>query len=545
MNEQSVAAASRSASACQNWASRWRARTVGLGQEVPLLDGRLVPYVSLDNAASTPPLRDVVDAVQRFLPYYSSVHRGAGFKSRVSTAAYHDAHETLARFVGAETTTNTVVFGKNTTEAINKLAFRYPLGRRSVVLSTAMEHHSNDLPWRGRATVVRATVTPEGRVDEDDVDRLLAAYGERIALMTVSGASNVTGFVQPVHRLARKAHAVGAAILVDAAQLAPHRRIDVRPDDDPEHLDFVALSGHKMYAPFGTGVLVGRRDIFLQGAPEYQGGGTVDIVTPDEVHWAGLPDREEAGSPNVVGAVATAAAARALMDTGMENVERHEAWLTTYALERLQSLPGISLYGATDPHRTHDRVGVIAFNLAAIHHALVAAILGYEGESASAAAASVRSRTSLISWSAKNPTGLSGTERFGTGIARADRVWSASVSGSTTRPTISMPSSRCCSGSRGMITRARTATCPRAAIAHLSDTKRCFPPPSRWQTGSKPYHRVERFPIDVAGLSGVGIRGRRRANAGPARIGRTPDGTIRFGQGSEVRVRFRARPAFL
>jgi len=379
MNEQSVAAAGRSASACQDWASRWRARTVGLGQEVPLLDGRLVPYISLDNAASTPPLRDVVDAVQRFLPYYSSVHRGAGFKSRVSTAAYHEAHETLARFVGAETTTNTVVFGKNTTEAINKLAFRYPLGRRSVVLSTAMEHHSNDLPWRGRATVVRATVTPEGRVDEDDVDRLLAAHGERIALMTVSGASNVTGFVQPVHRLARKAHAVGAAILVDAAQLAPHRRIDVKPDNDPEHLDFVALSGHKMYAPFGTGVLVGRRDIFLQSAPEYRGGGTVDIVTPDEVHWAGLPDREEAGSPNVVGAVATAAAARALMDTGMENVERHEALLTTYALERLQSLSGISLYGASDPHRTHDRVGVIAFNLAAIHHALVAAILGYEG----------------------------------------------------------------------------------------------------------------------------------------------------------------------
>ena len=379
MSKQAGAAGGRLGSASQSWATEWRARTVGLGQEVPLLDGRLVPYVSLDNAASTPPLSDVVDAVQRFLPYYSSVHRGAGFKSRVSTAAYHDAHETLARFVGAETATNTVIFGKNTTEAINKLACRYPLGPHSVVLSTAMEHHSNDLPWRGRATVVRATVTPDGRVDEDDVDRLIAAHGERIALMTVSGASNVTGFVQPVHRLARKVHAVGAAILVDAAQLAPHRRIDVRPDDDPEHLDFVAFSGHKMYAPFGTGVLVGRRDVFLHGAPEYRGGGTVDIVTPDDVRWAGLPDREEAGSPNVVGAVATAAAAHALLDAGMENVERHEALLTTYALERLQSVPRISLYGAGDPHRTHDRVGVIAFNLGTMHHALVAAILGYEG----------------------------------------------------------------------------------------------------------------------------------------------------------------------
>ncbi len=128
--------------------------------------------------------------------------------------------------------TNTVIFGKNTTEAINKLAYRYPLGRRNVVLSTAMEHHSNDLPWRGRAHVVRAKVTRDGRLDEDDVDRLLAAFGDRIALLTVSGASNVTGFVQPIHRLARKAHAVGARILVDAAQLAPHRRIDVKPDDD-------------------------------------------------------------------------------------------------------------------------------------------------------------------------------------------------------------------------------------------------------------------------------------------------------------------------
>src|SRR6185436_12837807 len=182
----------------------------------------------------------------------------------------------------------TVIFGKNATEAINKLAFRYPLTDHSVVLSTEMEHHSNDLPWR-RATVVRARVTPDGRLDEDDVDRLLAEHGARIALVTVSGASNVTGFVQPIHRLARKAHGVGARILVDAAQLASHRRIDIKPDDDPEHIDFIALSAHKMYAPFGTGALVGSREIFFHDGPEYRGGGTVELVTPDEVRWAGLP----------------------------------------------------------------------------------------------------------------------------------------------------------------------------------------------------------------------------------------------------------------
>jgi cysteine desulfurase/selenocysteine lyase len=356
----------------------WRERIAGLAQPVPLADGRLAPYINLDNAATTPPLQEVLDAVHEFLPYYSSVHRGAGFKSRVSTAAYDQAHETIAQFVGADPSTNIVIFGKNTTEAINKLAYRYPLGRRNIVLSTGMEHHSNDLPWRGRARVVRARVTDDGRLDEDDVDRLIAAFGDRIALLTVSGASNVTGFVQPIHRLARKAHAVGASILVDAAQLAPHRRIDVRPDHDPEHLDFVAFSAHKMYAPFGTGALVGRRDIFLEGVPEYQGGGTVEVVTPTEVRWAGLPDREEAGTPNVVGAVAMAAAARVLMAADMDALEHHEASLTTYALERLQSLPGITIYGESDPSRCPDRVGVIPFNLDK-PHALVAAILGYEG----------------------------------------------------------------------------------------------------------------------------------------------------------------------
>ena len=356
-----------------------RQRILGVDREVPLLDGRRVPYVNLDNAASTPPLKDVMEALEQFLPYYSSVHRGTGFKSRLSTEAYDRAHEIVARFVGANLDTNTVIFGKNTTEAINKLAYRYPLPPDAVVITTLLEHHSNDLPWRPRAKVVRVRATADGRLDEADFDEKLAQYGERVALVTVTGASNVTGFLQPIHRLARKAHAVGARILVDAAQLAPHRAIDVRPDHDPEHLDFVALSAHKMYAPFGTGALVGPRTIFLQDAPEYTGGGTVDIVTEEDVHWAGLPDRDEAGSPNVVGAVAMAAAAHALIAAEMERIAAHEEALTAYALEGLQRIPGVTLYGERDPGRAGDRVGVIPFNLEGVSHFLLAAILGYEG----------------------------------------------------------------------------------------------------------------------------------------------------------------------
>lgn len=363
----------------QRAARQWRERIVGLDERLPLIDGRTRPYINLDNAASTPALREVWDAVQRALVHYSSVHRGTGFKSRASTAAYDHAHDVVARFVGADTGSHTVIFGKNTTEAINKLAFRNPLGPDDIVVSTAMEHHSNDLPWRGRAQLVRARVTADGRLDEQDVDRLLATYGRRVALLTVTGASNVTGYVQPIHRLARKVHAVGAKILVDAAQLAPHRRIDMKPADDPEHLDFVALSAHKMYAPFGTGALVGPRDVFLHGAPEYPGGGTVEIVTPTDVHWAGAPDRDEAGSPNVLGAIAMAAAAEALMDAGMDEIARHERALTSYALERLQAIPDLTLYGERCLFADEGRVGVIPFNLEPLHHALVAAILGYEG----------------------------------------------------------------------------------------------------------------------------------------------------------------------
>ncbi len=356
-----------------------RDRIIGLDTKVPLLDGRLTTYVNLDNAASTPVLLDVMEAVERFMPYYSSVHRGTGFKSRVSSVAYDQAHEIIAQFVGADPETNFVVFGKNTTEAINKLSYRLPLADDAVIISSQMEHHSNDLPWRNRAQVVHVACTADGRLDEGDLDRKLAKYAGKVALVAVTGASNVSGFIQPIHRLARKAHQAGAMILVDAAQLAPHRRVDMKPDDHPEHLDFVAISAHKMYAPFGTGALIGPKHVFMQGPPEYPGGGTVEVVTLDEVHWAGMPDRDEAGSPNVVGAVAMAAAAKTLMEIGLDNVAAHEEELIAYALEYLGQVTGIQIYGQSDPAKASEKVGAIPFNLKGVSHFLVAAILGYEG----------------------------------------------------------------------------------------------------------------------------------------------------------------------
>ncbi|HSB66421.1 MAG TPA: aminotransferase class V-fold PLP-dependent enzyme, partial [Anaerolineales bacterium] len=244
----------------------FRSLFIGLEILCPLLDGSYRRYSNFDNAASTPPLKAVQQAVDDFLVYYSSVHRGTGFKSQLSTYAYEQARHIVMNFVGADPADHTCIFGKNTTEAINKLSRRLShQGKRNIVLTTAMEHHSNDLPWRAATRTIHVGLTPDGQLDESDFDAQLSRYADHLALVAITGASNVTGYLTPIHRLAEKAHAAGAQILVDCAQLAPHRKVDVRPLGDPAHLDFVTISAHKMYAPFGTGALVGRRDVFERG----------------------------------------------------------------------------------------------------------------------------------------------------------------------------------------------------------------------------------------------------------------------------------------
>jgi cysteine desulfurase/selenocysteine lyase len=359
--------------------SDYRPLFVGLDALCPILDGSRRGYTNLDNAASTPALKAVQQAVDDFLVYYSSVHRGTGFKSQLSTHAYEQARQIVMEFVGANPADHTCIFGKNTTEAINKLARRLPLvGKRKIVLSTGMEHHSNDLPWRSATQVVYVNLTPDGRLDEDDFDSQLSRYAEQVALVALTGASNVTGFLNPIHRLAEKAHAVGAMFMVDCAQLAPHRKIDMLPLDDPGHLDFISISAHKMYAPFGTGALIGRKDVFEHGDPDMTGGGTVEIVTLDNVVWSEPPERDEAGSPNVVGAVALAAAIHQLEAVGMSEVTRHETNLTRYALEKLTTIQGLRVFGDTDPSKAENRLGAIPIQLESADHFLAAAILGYE-----------------------------------------------------------------------------------------------------------------------------------------------------------------------
>jgi cysteine desulfurase / selenocysteine lyase len=356
-----------------------RHEIIGVDQEVPLLNGASLAYVNLDNAASTPMLRRVKEKTDEVLAWYSSVHRGSGYKSMLCTQLYEEAREIVLAFVGADLERDCVVFCKNATEALNKLANRFPFQPGDMVLTTTMEHHSNDLPWRAKAQVIHTAVSgSDGSLDLDDFRANLEKYAGKIKLVAITGASNVTGFMPPIYEIAELAHQYGALIVADCAQLMPHRQIDMQPHTSPRHLDFVAFSAHKLYAPLGSGGLIGPKDFFNQGEPDVRGGGTVEIVTLKEVTWTGAPEREEAGSPNIIGAVALAVALKFLSEVGMDKIAAHEAELTRYALTQLSQVPQIHIYGSTDLEHVEQRVGVIPFRLKGLSHGELAAILGFE-----------------------------------------------------------------------------------------------------------------------------------------------------------------------
>jgi len=356
-----------------------RQQVVGIDKEVPLLNGKKVPYVYFDNAASTPTLQPVLDTLNEFMEWYSNIHRGTGFKSLLSTHYFDMARQIVAKFFNISTKDHLVIFGKNGTEAINKLAHRVPLPEDSVILVSKMEHHSNDLPWRFRRPVVHVNVDGFGRLDWDDFLHKLDEYKGRVAMVALTGASNVTGYINDIYAIAELGHRYGAKVMIDAAQLAPHRRIDIKPVGHPQHIDFLAFSAHKIYAPFGLGVLIADRDTFKEGDPDMVGGGTVTLVSEDYAYWTDAPEKEEAGTPNVAGAIALAKALKVIQKIGMDKIARHEAELTSYALKKLKEIPGITIYGSVDEKEVHKRLGVISFNLQDKPHALVGAILNYEG----------------------------------------------------------------------------------------------------------------------------------------------------------------------
>jgi selenocysteine lyase/cysteine desulfurase len=326
---------------------------VGAQTQVPLVRGDSIRYANLDYAASAPALRSVADRVAELLPLYSSVHRGAGYASAVCTSAYEAARRDIGAFVGARDD-DVVVFTRHTTDALNLLATAVP-GR---VVYLDIEHHANLLPWQRRnGCVVTARPTLGETLDAIRAELASEPASEPAALLAVTGASNVTGECLPVAELAAIAHAHGARIVVDGAQLVPHRRVDIAASD----VDYLAFSGHKAYAPFGAGVLVGRRD-WLDAAPPYlAGGGAVREVRLDGTDWASGAARHEAGTPNVVGAVALATACRCMADLPAGAVAGHEGALLDRLTRGLENIGGVRILRLW-PGET-ERIGVVSFTV--------------------------------------------------------------------------------------------------------------------------------------------------------------------------------------
>lgn len=321
------------------------------------------PLVYLDNAATTQKPACVVDAmVNEYYTVNANVHRGVHFLSQQATDLHEAARETVRQFINARESRE-IVFTRGTTESLNLVATAYGeafLNEGDEVIVSVMEHHSNIVPWqmlRERKGIVLkvAPMTDEGVLDLEATERL---FTPRTKLLSVAHVSNVLGTVNPVKQLVAMAHAHGAHILVDGAQSVPHFKVDVQDLD----CDFLVFSGHKVYGPTGIGVLYGR-EALLDAMPPYQGGGEmIARVTFEHTTYERLPFKFEAGTPDYVGTHALAEALRYVNNLGMDQIHAHEAELTRYAMEQMQLIPGMHLYG-TAPGKD----AVVAFNVGDIH----------------------------------------------------------------------------------------------------------------------------------------------------------------------------------
>ena len=341
-----------------------------------LIHGKPLAY--LDSAASSQKPRQVLDAMTEFYETsYANIHRGVYDLGERATEAYEGAREKARAFVNAETTRE-IVFTHNVTAALNLVAYAWGLdnlGDGDVVLVTEMEHHSNFVPWqyvakRTGAELAAIPVDPQsGELGLDDLDAL--ADRGTLKVVAVTYVSNSLGTVNPVERLAAWAHERDAIIVVDAAQAAPHRAVDVQALG----ADFLGFTGHKMCGPTGVGVLWGRRDLLERMSPFELGGHMIRKVTLEETTWNELPHKFEAGTAPIAEAVGLGAAIDYVGGIGLDAIECYERELLDYALPRLSEIPGLRLFGPT----AERRAGIVSFELEGVHPHDVAQILDWEG----------------------------------------------------------------------------------------------------------------------------------------------------------------------
>jgi len=335
-------------------------------EDFPILSREIYgrPLVYLDNGATTQKPRQVVEAmVDEYYNVNANVHRGVHFLSQQATDLHEASRETVRRFINAQSTSE-ILFTRGTTESINLLAFSF--GEAMVkegdeVVVSAMEHHSNIVPWqmmceRKGAQLRVIPMTDEGELQLEALEELLH---ERTRIVCCTQVSNVLGTVNPVKEVVRRAHERNIPVLIDGAQSVPHMKVDVQDLD----CDFFAFSGHKVYGPTGVGVLYGKEE-WLEKLPPYQGGGEmIKNVSFEKTTYNELPYKFEAGTPDYVATHALATALDYVSGLGMENIEAHEQELTRYALERMQQIEGMHIFGGAK-----ERDAVISFQVGDIHH---------------------------------------------------------------------------------------------------------------------------------------------------------------------------------
>lgn len=346
----------------------------GIDQKIKLQDGRYVVPINFDNGATTPPLKSVTQIINDNIKYYGSIARGIGFKGEYCTDMFENSRQTVLNFFGLKNDdTHTVIYTKSDTESLNILANILIKNKNDVVLTTRMEHHANDLPFRRLAVMDYVDVDKNGRINLNDIEEHLKNGKGKIKIVTITGASNVTGYINPIYDIAKLAHKYDAMIIVDAAQLIAHKKININDEVHGERLDFVTYSAHKAYAPFGCGAIVGLKEYLSDLDPFLTGGGCVAGVFDNKVIYGAIPNRFESGTQNFFGVISMAKALEDLNKIGFANIQEHERQIKEYLIKNMKSMSKVILYG--DSENIDDRLGVISFNLSNMNYEKAASIL--------------------------------------------------------------------------------------------------------------------------------------------------------------------------
>lgn len=347
---------------------------IGLDEKVCDENGNCIDGINFDNAATTPPIKSSIEYMQKLSNTYASIGRGTGQKAEITTNLYKDSKNFLLDFFNIKDKDKyVVIYVSNTTEGINKLAKTLKKSKDEIVLTSRMEHHSNDLPWRKRGTVDYVDVDNHGRLKLEELeDKLKRNYG-KIKYVSLAGASNVTGYINNIHFIAKLVHKYGAKLIVDGAQLVPHVKVNINVDDEDEQIDFLVFSSHKIYSPFGVGVIIGLKEDFVNTEPDYLGGGTVELVLDNDIKFLLPPEKNEAGTPNFLGVMGLINTLRTIDSIGYDYIEEHERLLLKHTIDGLKKIPKVINYG--DTINLNDRLGIATFNLENMYHHDLANIL--------------------------------------------------------------------------------------------------------------------------------------------------------------------------